>query len=209
MKCESSRERGQTPLVNLMKQKIRTFVAVDVGKAVKKTAKELIGEFSGIPADVKWVDPEKMHLTLKFLGDVDAREIHHVCRAVKEAARGVEPFGLEIRGTGAFPNARRPRTIWLGAGEGAEPLGCLAAGIESALEKLGYRREARRFTAHLTIGRIRQGGPGVTEIGDLIREYADFEIGRATIEEAVVFSSDLTRGGPIYEVLSRAALGSE
>ena len=190
-----------------MKQKIRTFVAVDVGKAVRETAEELIGEFSAVAADVKWVDPEKMHLTLKFLGEVDAREIHQVCGAVKEAARGVEPFKLKIRGTGAFPNARRPRTIWLGAGEGDEQLGKLAERIESALAKIGYRREARRFTAHLTIGRIRRGGPGVTEIGELIRKYADFDIGQATVDQAIVFSSELTRSGPIYEVLSRAALG--
>ena len=190
-----------------MKQKIRTFVAVDVGKAVREIAKELIGEFSATSADVRWVDPEKMHLTLKFLGEVDAREIHHVCGAVQEAARGVAPFELEIRGTGAFPNVRRPRTIWRGAGEGAEPLGSLAEGIESALAKIGYRREARRFTAHLTIGRIRRGGPGVREIGDLIQKYADFEVGRTTVEEAIVFSSELTRSGPIYEALSRGALG--
>ena len=190
-----------------MKQKIRTFVAVDVGTAVRETAEELIGEFSAVGADVKWVDPEKMHLTLKFLGEVDAREIHHLCGAVQEAARGVKPFKLAIRGTGAFPNAHRPRTIWLGAGEGTEQLGELAERIESALEKIGYRREARRFTAHLTIGRIRRGGPGVTEIGDLIHKYSDFDIGKATVREAVVFSSELTRSGPIYEVLSRAALG--
>ena len=191
-----------------MKHKIRAFVAVDVGKAVRKTAAGLIGEFSGIPADVKWVDPEKMHLTLKFLGEVDAREMHHVCRAVKEAAGGVKPFKLAIQGTGAFPNANRPRTIWLGAGEGDEQIGELAERIESSLEKIGYRREARRFTAHLTIGRVRRGGPGVTEIGELIRKYADFAVGQATVREAVVFSSELTRSGPIYEVLSRAALGT-
>ncbi len=190
-----------------MKQKIRTFVAVDVGKDVRQTAEELIGEFSGIPADVKWVEPENMHLTLKFIGEVDAREVHHVCGAVKEAAQGVEPFGLAIRGTGAFPNARRPRTIWLGAGDGAQQLGLLAERIESGLEKIGYRREARRFTGHLTIGRIRRGGPGVNEIGDLVQEYADFDIGRVAIDEAIVFSSELTRSGPIHQVLSRAALG--
>ena len=191
-----------------MKQEIRTFVAVDVGKTVKKTAEKLIGEFSDVGADVKWVDPKKMHLTLKFLGEVNAREIHHVCGAVKEAARGVAPFKLKIRGTGAFPDARRPRTVWLGAGEGAEQLGELAERIESALEKIGYRREARRFTAHLTIGRIRRGGPGVVEIGELIRKYADFDIGQVTVQEAIVFSSELTRSGPIYEALSRAALGN-
>ena len=190
-----------------MKQKIRTFVAVDVGKVVKETAEVLIAEFSGVPADVKWVDPDNMHLTLKFLGEVDAREMHRVCGAVKEAARGAGPFKLEIRGTGAFPNASRPRTIWLGAGEGAEQLGVLAERIESALEEIGYRREARRFNAHLTIGRTRRGGPGVNEIGELIQKYADFKIGQVTVKEAVVFSSELTRSGPIYEVLSRASLG--
>ena len=189
-----------------MKQKIRTFVAVDVDASVRALAAELIGELSAVGADVKWVEPDHLHLTLKFLGDVDAREIHQVCRAVGEAAGQTKPFEFEVRGAGAFPNVKRPRTIWLGAGPGEAQMGRLAERIESALETIGYRREARRFKAHLTIGRVRRGGPAVAELGSRLGDYADFEVGRTTVDEVIVYSSELTSSGPRYEVLGRARL---
>ncbi len=192
-----------------MKQKVRTFVAVDVDASVRNVAAELIGEFSAVGADVKWVDPDHLHLTLKFLGEIDAREIHQVCRAVGEAAAQVGAFEFEVRGAGAFPNVKRPRTIWLGAGRGEETMGKLAREIESALEAIGYRREARQFKPHLTIGRVRRGGPAVAELGSRLGDYADFELGRTTVGEVIVYSSELTSSGPRYEVLGRARLSRD
>jgi 2'-5' RNA ligase len=190
-----------------MKQRIRTFVAVEIGSAIRDCAAELIDEFRAAGADVKWVEPQNLHITLKFLGDVDSREIHHVCQAVQGAVAEVAPFEFEVRGAGAFPNAKRPRTVWLGVGEGHEELVDLNRRVEKPLEKLGYRREARRYQPHLTIGRARRGGPGVVELGNLIREHADFDLGRTTVSQVVVFSSQLDRSGPTYEALARAPLG--
>jgi 2'-5' RNA ligase len=192
-----------------MKQKFRTFVAVDVDASVRGVAADLIGKLSSVGADVKWVEPENLHLTLKFLGDVDAREIHQVCLAVGLAAAEVGAFDFNVRGAGAFPSVKRPRTIWLGAGRGEETMSKLAHRIESALETIGYRREARRFTPHLTIGRVRRGGPAVAELGTRLGEYAEFEVGRTAIDEEVVYSSELTSSGPRYEVLGRAPLAPD
>lgn len=192
-----------------MKQQFRTFVAVDVDASVRAVAADLIGELSAVGADVKWVDPDKLHLTLKFLGDVDSREIHHVCQAVSEVAAETKPFEFEVRGAGAFPNVKRPRTIWLGAGPGEAQMGRLAERVESALETIGYRREARRFKPHLTIGRVRRGGAAVAELGSRLDDYADFEIGRTTVNEVVIYSSELTSSGPNYEVLGRAPLSRD
>jgi 2'-5' RNA ligase len=189
-----------------MKQTIRTFVAVEISSAVRHCAAELIDQLRAAPVDVKWVEPDNIHLTLKFLGDVDSRKVHEVCRAVEQAADGLAPFELEVRGAGAFPNLRRPRTLWLGAGQGGREVGVLAERVESKLHKLGYRREGRRFHAHLTLGRVRRGGPGIAQLGQLLEEYADFEIGRTPVSDVIVFSSTLGRGGPTYEPLGRAAL---
>ena len=189
-----------------MKQKIRTFVAVEVDDAVREMAAELAQELSGAGGDVKWVEPENMHLTVKFLGEVDSREVHEVCRAVASAAEPVAPFSLEFRGAGAFPNARRPRTLWLGTGEGSESLAVLAERVEKALHEIGYPREGRRFHAHLTLGRVRRGGAELARLAELLGQYAEFDAGRTHVSQLAVFSSTLQRGRPAYDVLGRAKL---
>jgi 2'-5' RNA ligase len=190
-----------------MKKTFRTFVAVEISAAIRARAAELITMLAGTQADVKWVETHNLHLTLKFLGEVHEREITEVCRAVAQGAGQVEPFELEVRGAGAFPTAVRPRTVWLGASAGAEQMIVLHDRIEAQLAKLGYREEHRRFQTHLTIGRVRGGGPGIAELGTLLVEQADFAAGRMTVAKATVFCSTLTPAGPVYEVLGRAPLG--
>ena len=100
-----------------MKKTFRTFVAVEITAPIRARAKELIASLDGTSAEVKWVETHNLHLTLKFLGEVHEREIFEVCQAVQRGAAKVEPFELEVCGAGAFPNAARPRTVWLGAGK--------------------------------------------------------------------------------------------
>jgi 2'-5' RNA ligase len=192
-----------------MKRTIRTFVAVEITAAVRARAAELIQALRASPAEVKWVEPENLHLTLKFLDEVPVGEISRVCEAVAAGANRLRPFELEVHGAGAFPNAGRPRTIWLGSREGSEPMVALHREVEGALGKLGFRKEHRRFQPHLTIGRVRRGGPAVAELGNLVWRHAEFAAGRLTVQEVVVFSSQLDRAGPIYEALGRAPLGGK
>jgi RNA 2',3'-cyclic 3'-phosphodiesterase len=189
-----------------MKNTFRTFVAVEMNEAVRTHAAELIGELGRAGAKVTWVQPHNMHLTLKFLDEVPSREIPGVCAAVAEAARGVPAFSLEVAGAGAFPRTSQPRTLWLGTGEGSEALIALHARLESALAKLGYRKEPRRFVPHLTIGRVRGTGPTLSALGQLLEEQQEFHAGQTEITALVVFSSQLRPEGPTYEVLSRAVL---
>ena len=192
-----------------MKQRIRTFIAVETDAAIRKAAKGLIDQLRQAGADVKWVDPENLHLTVKFLGDVDADKIAQVCEAVEKAVADLSPFPLELRGAGAFPNVRRPQTIWLGAGEGDDRMAELAERIETALEPFRFRRETRLYRTHLTLGRLRREGAtaGIGDLGRLLEQLADCEAGRMPVEEMVVFSSELTRTGPAYESMGRAPLG--
>ena len=192
-----------------MKQTVRTFVAVEITSAVRDRAAKLIDRLQAAPADVKWVEPKNQHLTLKFLGDVPLQEEPQVCKAVQRGAAEVKPFELDVRGAGAFPSPGRPRTLWLGAGDGEAEMIELHKHVENALAKLGYRKEHRRFHPHLTVGRVRRGGPGVEELGKLIEQNADFSAGRVTVSQVVVFSSQLERTGPVYEALARVKLGTK
>jgi 2'-5' RNA ligase len=190
-----------------MKKTLRTFVAVAITQAIRKHAGELIAALAGTSADVKWVEPHNLHLTLKFLGEVHQNEIAQVCQAVARGAAGVNPFEIEVRGAGAFPSAARPRTVWLGAGEGAEPMVVLHDRVEAALAKLGYREEHRRFQPHLTIGRVRGAGAGIVELGQLLQQQADFAAGRMTVGKVTLFASILTPDGAVYELLGTGPLG--
>jgi len=192
-----------------MKDTVRTFVAIETNSAVQERAAELIAAFAATGAKVSWVKPHNLHLTLKFLDDVPLKTIPQVSAAVQVAAAACEPFELEICTAGAFPSAGRPRTLWLGAGQGSEPLGHLHAELENALKPLGFPKEHRRFTAHLTIGRVRGPGSGLGELGPLVKQYANYAAGRFPVSELVVFSSQLTPQGPDYDVLSRAVLGKQ
>jgi 2'-5' RNA ligase len=189
-----------------MKQQVRTFVAVEISQAVRATAAKVIRQLGKCDAAIRWVEPENMHLTLKFLGEVNALEIPDVCRAVEQAAAGVSGFSFDVAGVGAFPKIERPRTIWLGVTDGAEELGELQRQIEKHLKKLGYPPENRRFSPHLTVGRVKNAGPELEELSELVKSLSDHAIGTSEVDEVRVFSSELTREGPIYQALSHAML---
>jgi RNA 2',3'-cyclic 3'-phosphodiesterase len=186
---------------------IRTFIAVAIAPDVKQRAAELIQRLRASRADVKWVEPPNMHLTLKFLGDVLAANTAAVCAAVTEVAQGFAPLSLSFRGAGAFPDANRPRTVWLGLERGAQELSELALTLEEMLADLGYPKEDRSFHPHLTLGRVRNAGPALKELTHFIRENAEFDAGVTEVREVIVFASHLDRAGPTYEALGRAPLG--
>src|ERR1700722_16757119 len=138
--------------------RIRTFIALPLDARVRRRIRALQAEFAEADAEVKWTDPDNLHVTMVFLGEVDARDLVGVCKAVRNIAENRGAFPLEIAGVGCFPNARRPRTIWVGVGEGRDDVIPLHRELEEALVKLGaYRREDREFTPHITLGRTRSG----------------------------------------------------
>jgi 2'-5' RNA ligase len=186
---------------------IRTFIAVAVSLQVRQAAANLISRLrlSTGADDVKWVAAENFHWTLQFLGNVDEREIPTVCDVVSTAVAEQEPFDLEARGAGAFPSADRPRTLWLGAGQGDRAMTVLHSTIERRLKKRGFRGEERRFVPHITIGRAgRKGRP--RSLADELSGMSDYDFGTMLVDEVTVYSSQLAPGGPAYEVLARAPL---
>jgi 2'-5' RNA ligase len=186
---------------------IRTFIAVAVSQQVRQAAVNLVSrlQLSASADDVKWVAAENLHWTLQFLGNVDEREIPTVCDAVSTAVAELEPFDLEARGAGAFPSADRPRTLWIGAGQGDRAMTVLHSAIERRLKKRGFRGEERRFVPHITIGRAgRKGRPQSLAVE--LSDFADYEGGMMLVDEVAVYASQLGPGGPTYEILGRAPL---
>ncbi len=186
--------------------KTRTFIAVEAVDQVHASAMSVIDRLRSATENVKWVEPDNLHWTMQFLGDLSDVEMAEVClRTVRTAARH-EGFTMEARGVGAFPSIDRPRTLWLGAGEGHERFCELQADIEAALESLGFRGERRQFVPHLTLGRVGQGSHGGSVLSERLAKLADFDGGAMGVDSVTVYASELSREGPTYHVLARAPL---
>jgi 2'-5' RNA ligase len=184
----------------------RTFIAVPLEEKVRAKIVALQEEMTAAGSDMKWVEPENLHVTLLFLGEVELRESIEVCRAVRRAAEAISPFKLETAGVGCFPNPRRPRTLWVGASEGRDELIHLHHAIEAELLELGcYRREERGYTPHITLGRIKTDD-ATPELRTMIAEQADWLGRKQTVREVHVLTSELRSSGPTYVVLSREKL---
>jgi len=189
-----------------MGETTRTFIAVEIDERTAARAAAIIERLRTAGADVNWVSPRNLHLTLKFLGDVRNELLPAVIEAVQEAARRVPPFALEVLGVGAFPQLDRPRTIWLGAGQGGDAMQRLAEAVEQSLRPLGFAPEARGYTTHLTIGRVRRPSAALRSLSELMRRQSDQTAGVVAVEQVAVMASTLTPRGPIYEALARVSL---
>lgn len=187
--------------------KLRTFIAVVTSPTIRRSATKVAETLRPVSGDVKWVTAENLHWTLQFLGDVDTLEITVVSDAVAKAAATIESFELECRGVGAFPAPDRPRTLWLGAGTGAQNMVALQAAIQARLDRLGYRGESRRYVPHITLGRAGRNAPPRSLVRE-IAGLAEFDAGTMLVDEVTVFSSHLKPEGPVYEVLARAPLAT-
>jgi 2'-5' RNA ligase len=189
--------------------RLRTFIAVEMSPSVIGRAGDLIDKLRVAAAEINWVKPQQMHLTLKFLGDVRDTETPDICRVVAQVASQFEPLEITCRGLGAFPSLREPRTLWIGIEDGAEELKTLQAAIDEALKsELGYGKEPRGFHPHLTIGRVKRELPGGRgELTQLLEKHAQFDADLAVIDEIVTFASFLSRQGPRHDALGRAPLG--
>ena len=182
-----------------MEDLIRTFIAVELTDSVREQIARLEQPLRKEGTKVKWVKPENLHLTLKFLGNVQAVRIDDVVEATQEAVQGIEPFILSFSGLGLFPNLKRARVIWIGIEQRADSLGRIQRELEERLFQRGFAREERGFSPHLTIGRVKsQRG-----IGGLVSKLdkTEFESEKIRVDQVVVMRSDLRPTGAVYTPL--------
>ena len=188
-----------------MKNQLRTFIAVSLSSTVLAEIKKIVRTFQTHFWNVRWVEPKNMHVTLKFLGDTPLNDLPQLILTVTQCTSEMGSFDLTFRGLGAFPNRESPKTVWIGCQEGSKELIQLAESIDSDLLPLGFPREPRRFSPHLTIGRIKKSVQE-SPLMSLAGEEQDRLFGSCSVSEVQIFSSELTRHGAIYDELAAIPL---
>ena len=189
--------------------KVRTFIAILIPDAARQVLSESIQQLSGLATrGVRWVDPEGIHLTLRFLGDIPVERVEDVLAAQGVAASSHEPFSLQLSGLGMFPNSDRPRVLWAGVSGDMDALRLLQGEVEAQLEGVGFPRDRRPFAPHLTLGRIRDGASSA-ERKRIAAVTESAALGHAdpwVVEESHLIRSTLTPQGAIYTSLGAARL---
>ncbi len=179
---------------------VRAFIAANLDPDLKAVLAKAQDRLKAARADVGWVRPENLHLTLKFLGQVERNRMSAIGEAIAAAASGCGPIRLVFQGLGAFPRPREARIVWIGLSHGTEALAALQARIEAGLESIGFAREARPFTAHLTLGRVR--GPARREqLARALAEAPAEALGEMVLDRIELMKSNLSAGGARYSIL--------
>jgi 2'-5' RNA ligase len=184
---------------------IRSFLAIEIPREIQKKIEEVEEDLKSSHADVRWVTPEKIHLTLKFFGNIEESKIEPIVRSIEGPIQTTPSFFLKVRGVGAFPHLKNPRVIWMGLVDGKEALTHFQKQLEEALEKIGFESEKRAFHPHLTLGRMRSS-KGREELIGRMEKHKEEEFGDLQIERVVLFKSDLRPTGPIYTPLREIKL---
>ncbi len=184
---------------------MRSFIAIDLNSPVRESLAELQKELEKCGADVRWVKPENIHLTLKFLGDIGEQTIDSIANTVERCCRRLNAFDLEISGVGVFPAIRSPRVLWAGISGGETPKE-LQREIEDGAASLGFKRENRRFVPHLTIGRFRSSG-GKRTLTDKIEQHKNNKFGSVKVDSVIIMRSDLGPKGAKYTKIAEIPLG--
>ena len=185
---------------------IRAFIAIELPEDLRREISSLQAKLRSTGADVKWVEPSNLHLTLKFLGLIEENQVSALTESLKSPVAGHSSFPMRLEGIGAFPRTTSPRVIWIGVSEGEEPLKKLAADVEGACSKLGFPPEERAFSGHLTIGRVRSND----RLAALVKELqtVEFHSGAPmTVDRLILFQSTLSPKGPTYTPLAEFPLG--
>ncbi len=182
---------------------MRTFIAIELPEPIKNSLARLIDKLKETSADVKWVQPQNIHLTLKFLGERDDKKVDRITEILDEVAKNHKAFPIRINALGAFPNMSSPRVIWVGIDQGDIETKSIFKDLEDSICKVGIPKEDRAFSSHITIGRTRSA-KGITELSQAIASLND-SIGKDKLEftagSITLFKSTLTPKGPIYEAL--------
>ncbi len=183
---------------------MRCFIAIELSHEIKSALRSIQDEFKKCGADVRWVHPDNIHLTLKFIGSAREEDTQKIISLMTDACKKYQTFTLEIKGTGIFPNINSPRVLWVGA-EGDGILKGLQKDIEHGMGEIGFEPEDRKFTAHLTLGRFRSL-TGKENLLKQIKLHENYSFGTIDIKSLSLMKSELHPSGSRYTKLAEVLL---
>ena len=186
---------------------MRAFIAVEIPSEIRDGITDMRRKLKKTGADARWVKTENMHLTLRFLGnDVPRETVEVIGTLLHQHLSPVKQFRITISGLGAFPNATRPRIVWVGIQPPDGPLMALREAVENAVEEAGWpTRDDRRFAAHLTLGRVKSQS-GIGKLRRVLESGWNDPVGSTIVDSVALIRSNLTRSGPVYETLTTVPL---
>ena len=183
-------------------QTIRTFIAIELDSAIQETIRHIEELLKKTGIDAKWVKPNDIHLTLKFLGDTPIDKIEPIVQIIQTTAQTSQIFSIELTQLGAYPQIEKPRVIWIGVNRGRDETKKIVLLLKEELEKIGFVKEKRDFDPHVTIGRLRSAQNHFA----LFKAIKEFQINPTITQEVThitFLKSTLTPQGPIYETLQK------
>ena len=175
----------------------RGFIAIDIKATSQITMFEK--EITKTGADIKLVEPENIHITIKFLGDTDENYIDYIEQSIKESVLEIKPFSITLKGTGVFPNQNYIKVIWIGIIDDGR-IETIVRNINEKLESLGFKKENRGFSPHLTVGRVKTAR-NKDQLLKVIGKYQTVEFTIQNVQSITLKKSELTPNGPIYTTL--------
>jgi RNA 2',3'-cyclic 3'-phosphodiesterase len=177
---------------------VRLFVAIAIPDVVRETIAGFLKDMRAIAPQTKWVRPDNLHVTLKFLGETDPQRLNDIISALR-SVRSPQPVSLEFRGLGFFPNEKRPRVLWIGM-DSSSNLKTLAQDIDQAVHRLGFSLENKTFTPHLTLARFNT--PGLPpSLAAAVKQYSSRNFGSLVAKEFHLIESKLKPNGAEYTTL--------
>ena len=188
-----------------MSEKLRAFIAISLPESVLQAMVDAQAQLKRSGLKIRWVRKEGIHLTVKFLGDIDRRDVDRIHGAMRQATQAFSPLVLQGEGAGVFPDFKRARVVWVGLSGDIKALRALQGALEDQLDALGFPKERRPFKGHLTLGRVKGRLDG-TKLGEALRGLGDFRTESFTARSVVLYQSDLRPNGAVYTKLAEARL---
>ena len=184
---------------------MRVFVAVALAPALREAIGGARSRLNSAGSALRWVPPDNLHFTLKFLGEIAEARVAGIADAAREVAGRTGRFEITLAGLGAFPSPRRPQVVWVGVGDGADRLVALAGDLDTALYRLKFPREHRPFQPHLTVARVRRAGP-VPDLSGPLDGLATLVLGSQPVDALLVMESTLNPSGATYRPVDTVRL---
>jgi len=182
----------------------RAFIAIDISEAVRQKLVAAQQGLAAAGAQLRLVEPENVHVTVKFLGDIPEDKVEAVADAIRAAVKGAQPFDIAVRGIGVFPGLKYIRVVWAGVSDGRENVVAVQRNIDRELQKLGFPLE-RDFVPHLTLARVKSAA-AMEKLVAFVKENVGTEFGVTRAQAVELKQSTLTPRGPIYSTLARIEL---